>query len=128
LSKDLEKFKSFLSEDLEKLKSELTLLNKRQEITFSRLHEKRATLIAEVYAILADIDRGLTSERLYLKRHLKDESPTQKDLTVDLDRLKEFLRLNRLYFPDELVKCLSSVEQGVGEYDFVWDAVWKMGD
>lgn len=106
-------FTQILSRDLEKFKSDLALLVKRQEITFSRLHEKRATLIAEVYAILLDVDLSVRAESAWLKNF---NANATRNLGTDSDRLKEFVRLNRLYFPDSLVKTLSSILEGVDEY------------
>ena len=106
-------FTQVLSRDLEKFKSDLALLVKRQEITFSSLHEKRATLIAEVYAILLDVDLSVRGETAWLKN--SNASP-KRDLSADSIRLKEFVRRNQLYFPDPLVKTLSSIVEGVDYY------------
>lgn len=59
LSMDLESFKADLraknEKELEQLKAELRIAAFQQETTFARLHEKRAEVIAELYAKLAEV-------------------------------------------------------------------------
>ena len=45
-------FQSFLDKDLEKFKTELQRTATEHQIVFSRLHEKRADVIAELYGLL----------------------------------------------------------------------------
>src|ERR1035437_8597129 len=59
LAKDLEKFKADLSaassSASERLKHELQLTALEHQVTFSKLHERRAEVIAELYGLLVEV-------------------------------------------------------------------------
>ena len=50
-------FLNYFNKDIEKFKSEI----KQEQIRFSRLHEKRAEVIEELYITLADFDTKINS-------------------------------------------------------------------
>jgi hypothetical protein len=63
LSLDLERFKGELKatheKELERLRADLRLAAFRQETTFAKLHDKRAEVIAELYAKLATVNGAM---------------------------------------------------------------------
>jgi len=52
----LEEFKSDLQRELEQFKDQLQVAAKENEIRFSRLHEKRAEILAELFGQLSALD------------------------------------------------------------------------
>ena len=54
LAQNLEKFKAGLAQNLEKFKADLQQAGIEHQIRFSKLHEKRATVLAELYKLLVE--------------------------------------------------------------------------
>lgn len=58
LAKDLERFRASLNSEanstIERLKHELQLVSLEHQVRFSKLHEKRAEVIAELYGLLVE--------------------------------------------------------------------------
>lgn len=55
------KLKSELDVEIEKLKSQLSIAASERQVRFSRLHEKRADIIADVYASLKTLMNALAN-------------------------------------------------------------------
>jgi hypothetical protein len=117
LKKDLSTFNSKLDEKLEWFKSELSIISKRYEITFSKLHQTRADVIAELYEKLIDAKRAIVKfTNLYattvdsisqgnkmaetMMRGLKKEA--QDSVTV----LMEYSDRKKIYFPHEITNLI----------------------
>ena len=52
LAQNIEKFKAGLAQNLEKFKADLQQAGIEHQIRFSKLHEKRATVLAELHKLL----------------------------------------------------------------------------
>ena len=68
LSKDLEKFKTSLStastEASERLKHDLQIVAHEHQVRFSKLHERRAEVITNLYALLVEARKRSINTRL----------------------------------------------------------------
>jgi hypothetical protein len=121
LSKDLENYKDELkyqSEmELEKLKGELVMNAATHQIRFSKLHEKQATLIEELYLGVNRLDQlsklliGLFSQ----------EKPVNEKIGRIHEILQEYLeynakfRENKLFFTPEINTLLEAYKYTVFE-------------
>jgi hypothetical protein len=56
---DLERFKAANDKELERLRADLRIVAFQQETTFAKLHEKRAEVIAELYAKLVIVHSAM---------------------------------------------------------------------
>lgn len=112
-SRDIEKFKSDLqaeaNEKMEGLKSALQMQALEHQVRFSRLHEKRADIIAELFQLIVDLER---SSRIYVfgGGASKDE---QQEREVDfsivrqpIDRCYRFVEQNEIYLPARVLEAL----------------------
>jgi hypothetical protein len=113
LSLDLERFKGELKatheKELERLRADLRIAAFRQETTFAKLHEKRAEVIAELYAKLAAVN-GAMHELL---------SPLELDGGAGRDKREKsaaeagtnfarYYRSHQIYFDESLCNLLDS--------------------
>lgn len=112
LTRDVEKFKARLQADaameIEKLKNSLQMVTVEHQVRFSKLHEKRAEIIADLYVRLVRAERdaidivGAVSWD-YDKRQVEFEAIHQKlvDLIV-------FVAQNRIYLPEPVCERLQN--------------------
>ena len=97
---------NFLTKDLEKFKGDLQLAAVEHQIRFSKLHENRATVLAELYRLLV-VATGQTESFV---------SPFQKSGEIEkynkaLDAIAEYYRYfdqHRIYIPEVLCASLES--------------------
>jgi hypothetical protein len=106
LTKDVEKFKNGLSRDVEKFKGDLQVAAKEHEIRFSKLHEKRAEVLAELYKLLvvATWETGSFASPI----EWTGEPDKRQKYQTALNAIAEYFRFfdqHRIYFPQEL--CVS---------------------
>jgi hypothetical protein len=107
LAKDLEKFKADLSATSssasERLKHELQLTALEHQVTFSKLHERRAEVIAELYGLLVEVQWA--SQSLVSMVGWSAEPSEQEKYAVARNKIVEFYRYfvkNRIYLPETL--------------------------
>lgn len=121
LSKDLESYKEKLRSqsqlELENLKNKLAINAASHQIKFSRLHEKQATLVEELYF---DVDKLDQLSKMLIGIFVRDTSVEEKQ-GLAKEILKEYLELNakfhknKLYFTSEVYSLLSSYRNTVFE-------------
>ncbi len=103
---------------IEELKSQLQIRNLEHQIKFSRLHETRATTIAEINSLLAEVT--WEAENLLSVLEFSGEPGKQKKYVAAMMKLAEFFRhfdKNRIYLPaslcDPIEKVVFDVRQHV---------------
>lgn len=98
---------AFLASRVEEYKSNLEKIAFEHSVQFSRLHSKRAEIIAEIYELLSDIEN---QARLLTTPIIGDGEPPRNityQSTVELFyQLNEKYNKSRIYFPDEICKLI----------------------
>lgn len=117
LSRDLERFKVQLKADsekeLEQLRTGLRMASFEREVQFSKLHEERANVIAEVYRKLDLTDRAFHALMSPIKiKSIDEEERAREDDELArkaADSARAFLdcyNASKIYFDEELCKTL----------------------
>lgn len=98
LSRDIEHYKSHLTQVTEQFKADLTREVKEHEIRFITLHEQRRTAVAEIYVLLAEM-LSVHQTVGFIAQAAPDRLAKEVDRTFrSLNRLSEQLVRNRIYF------------------------------
>jgi hypothetical protein len=112
-----QELRSFADQTIERLKSDLQLRTQEHEIKLSRLHEKRATVIAELNSLLAEA--MWEAESLFAVMEWAGEPSKAEKYGKAMDKLVEFFRFfdkNRIYLPTELCDSLDLLVQDVRQH------------
>jgi hypothetical protein len=111
LSMDLERFKAELrannEKELERLKADLRIAAFQQETTFAKLHEKRAEIIAELYAKLVAVHTA--TKLLVSPIELDGGAGRQQRNQEAMDAAREFSRYyaaHQIYLEESLCELL----------------------
>lgn len=111
LAKDLEKFKSELaaasSATTEHLKHELQRAALEHQVRFSKLHERRAEVIAQLYGLL--VEAHWASQSFISPAEFSGEPSKQEKYAEAMNKAAEFYRFfdkNRIWLPEGLCKQL----------------------
>lgn len=107
LAKDLEKFKSSLTaascEATERLKHELQLVAHEHQVRFSRLHERRAEVIANLYVLL--VEAQWAGQSFVSIIEYEGEPSKEEKYATAMGKFGEFFRTfdkSRIYLPEEV--------------------------
>jgi len=118
LAKDLEKFKASLStassEASERLKHELQMVAHEHQVRFSKLHERRAEVIASLYALL--VEAQWAGQSFVSVAEWAGEPPKQEKYTTAMNKFAEFFRAfdkNRIFLPEAVCQQLDEFLQGM---------------
>lgn len=113
LAKDLERFKGELvaasSTSTEKLKHELQLAAQERNVLFTKLHERRAEVIAQLYGFL--VEAHWAAQDFASPMEWAGEPTKQEKYTAAINKSAEFFRYfdkNRIYLPSALCTSLES--------------------
>jgi hypothetical protein len=105
LAKDIEKFKSSLAaastEATERLKHELQLVAHEHQVRFSKLHERRAEVIASLYALL--VEAQWAGQSFVAVFEYAGEPPKEQKYATAMNKFAEFFRAfdkSRIYLPE----------------------------
>jgi hypothetical protein len=113
MSKDIENHKERLrtttAKELEILRHDLATAAKEHEVTFSRLHEKRALVIQEFYAQINRLERALSDFEFSIAV-VGDSSLTDPGLASDLS---EYYRNNRIFLTPDLCNMIDELIQSI---------------
>lgn len=109
LSKDIEKHKINLQaesqKELVRLQSSLQLVEFEHQVRFSQLHERKVTIIGEMYSRLVGLHRSAST---FVKYYQTVEEQKKKDYLEQLwdaaDSHNEYFDKHRIFFREEL--CL----------------------
>jgi hypothetical protein len=118
LAKDLEKFKSSLSsassEASERLKHQLQLVAHEHQVRFSKLHERRAEVIANLYELL--VEAQWAGQSFVSVVEMNGEPPKNEKYVTAMNAFAEFFRAfdkRRIFLPEELCEQLDEFLQGM---------------
>lgn len=95
---------------IEQLKNELQLRTIEHQIKLSRLHEKRATVIADMNALLAEV--MWEAESFLSPMELSGEPDKRQKHQAAMNKLTEFFRYfdkNRIYLPAPLCETMEKI-------------------
>ena len=105
--------KQLLSKDIEKFKAELNMHAFEHQIRFSKLHEKQATVIATLFAKLAEADNAIQN---YIKPFVLagdlSENDRQHNAANAINEFIHFYKKHAIYFDE--ATC-SKLESFIGE-------------
>ena len=111
LSRDADAFKARLKADadaeIERLKSSLQLIAVEHQVRFSKLHEKRAEVIAELYERL--VDSFWVGSHFMLTGASPGEQDRREKYNKTLERINEFalfVDTHRIYLPEGICTLL----------------------
>lgn len=118
LAKDLERFRSELtaasSIATERLKHDLQIVTLEHQVRFSKMHERRAEVVAELYGHL--VEAQWASQDLVALMEWAGEPSKQEKYTVAMKQAAEFYRYfdkNRIYLPQQLCEQLEEFIRNV---------------
>lgn len=128
VAKDLERFKSELasasSAASEQLKHQLQLVAQEHQVVVSKLHEKRAQVVAEAYGLLVEVQ--WSAQDFVSPMELEGEPSKKEKYVAAMNKSAEFYRFfdkNRIYLPatlcqriDEFLRAMRSKVIGFGVY------------
>ncbi|MCP3850383.1 MAG: hypothetical protein GY694_09125 [Gammaproteobacteria bacterium] len=123
LARDTARFEADLKSKADvtiaQLKSELELKAIEHQIRYSKLHEKRANVVAELYSLLAE---GLWEAESFLNPiEWNGETKKIDKYSIALEKLAEVYRYfdkHRIYLPDELCETLHDYVFNIRSYCF----------
>ena len=116
LAKDLERFKADLvsasHSAVERLKADLQLAAVEHQVRFTRLHEKRAEVLAEMYRLLVEATWAAEAFASPME-YGGDKSKNEKyvDARNAIADYYRFFDVNRIYLPESLCERLSAFER-----------------
>lgn len=121
---EAEEFKTKLKGDadaqIERLKNTLQMTALEHQIRFSRLHERRAEVIAELYKLL--VEAPSTAQR-FIFTHTRDHSQAERTHGKVLE-LYRFVELNRLYLPIPVCVLLDNFVKNLRHTVIQVDVYW----
>lgn len=120
LYKDIEQFKTTLAAEsaaaTEHLKHELQLVTVEHQIRFSKLHEKRAEVIANLYGLL--VEAYWATRSFVATAELASEPPKREKYGAALNKTAEFYQFfdkNRIYLPEAVCGLLGEFVRNMRE-------------
>jgi len=105
---------NFLTKDIEKFKGDLQLAAIEHEIRFSKLHEKRAEVLADLYKLLvaATWETASFASPWEFAGELDKKQKYQKAMNAIAEYFR-FFDQHRIYIPQELCASLEAFAQGL---------------
>ena len=107
LAKDIERFKAELAaasaSATERLKHDLQIAALEHQVRFSKLHERRAEVIAELYGLL--VEAKWAAQSFVSVAEWQGEPPKAEKYVTAMNKAADFFRYfdkNRIYLPEEL--------------------------
>jgi hypothetical protein len=113
LSKDVDKYRMQIQanyeKEIERLKADLNRQAAEHQIRFSKLHEKRAEVIAKIYELIVEAEEKC--RLLIAKPPISTSDELSSKLTEITMNLDPYLRRNKIYLDSELCSKLECFEQ-----------------
>jgi hypothetical protein len=100
LSQFTEKYKSTLNTQLEEHKSNLSKINSEFMIKFTKLQEKRANVISNLYSNFAEIRNLLDAHPATISEEIRDDY--LKELGTLYNGAKKSYKCNKIFFPNDI--------------------------
>lgn len=127
--KEIERLKSSLQIEIERLKSSLQMVATEHQVRFTKLHERRAEIIADLYKKLIDLHRHaeffvVTGEEVPQLTGEKSSQPAKNEefrkLLQEMGDLHKFYREHQIYLPLDVCNSLEGLVDEIRSN--VWDA------
>jgi hypothetical protein len=125
LTSDLEKHRASLRLEnetkIEQLKAELSRVALEHEVKFSRVHDRRAEVIADIYKRLYHVVRdfkSLTAMMEFSGEPSKEEK--RKTAIASYNNLAPFFCENRIYLEEEVCKLMESFLRKIRDVNALW--------
>lgn len=99
----------FLSRDIERFKATLQLSTLEHQIRFGRLHEKQATLVAELYEKLQRLRKGSRSLCYHVDMSTSEVNKSGQKLAGLYLDAKNFFEIHQIYFSEEICAKMTSI-------------------
>ncbi len=110
LGLDAERFKEGLQRSADAFRSELSVDSHRRNTVFSRLHEHRAEVIAELYAAIADAEIATRNYLVPFGASEPPEGKTPSDMVIEpLRALMRSADAHRIWFTPETCERIDGV-------------------
>lgn len=129
LDKDVEKYKNSLAteaaRELEQFKSQLHIASKEHDVRFSKLHEKRAEIIAELHSRMYKAFLSVKELELGIKDGYDDEATLKQSSEIAYEACSHafsFFKKNKYYLSKEhsdlIHGILSTMELTSSSYEY----------
>jgi hypothetical protein len=123
LARDAEEFKTKLQTDadaqMEHLKTSLQMTALEHQVRFSKLHEKQAEVIAEVYSQVVIVSRNATRFIMTSEGSpIEELRANYKATTTDIDKLIVMIDTRRIYIPANACELLDKFSRAMGRTVF----------
>src|SRR5687767_12038505 len=107
LSRKIEVYKIELKSEsdkrIEEVKSQLQIMAQEHQIVFSRLHEKRAEIVAESYTLIHEVyTKAVRLGADVFHEGLGTPKPRTKEIFDDCLKFYDFFQSRRIYFSEEV--------------------------
>ncbi|WP_397452548.1 hypothetical protein [Pseudomonas sp. NA-150] len=98
--------------EIEKLRAQLNITATEHEVRFSRLHEKRAEVLAETYSLLRELLATLSNYVKLFESAGDIPKAQRRDATVDaLNNFRNFYAKRLVFIPKETAKKLETLDR-----------------
>lgn len=120
LSRNVEAYKVELrresDKEIEAIKSRLQIMAQERQIIFSRLHEKRAEIVAESYALIHDVNaKAVDLGADIFHRGLREPKEKVKEVFDDCLKFNDFFQQRRIYFSEEVCTVTDRFVELIGQ-------------
>lgn len=112
--REIEQLKANANREIEQLKAALHIASVERQIVFSKLHEQRASVLAELYSLLYDLD--YRAIRVVYERGMHEQVPSDLSEAVAsaLVNVRQIYYKNRIFLGEELCSLLDELLASVG--------------
>ena len=119
-----------LSKDLDKQllghKHELEVLRLKNQIQFSKLHEKRFKTIEELYQKLVELNGAMNSMMSQLKGVSNEEENRMKESHNSMIEFSKYFLINKIYFNSEQVRLIEIIINVYSKTGWDYNIVYRM--
>ena len=120
LSRKIESYKVELKAEsdqkIEEVKSRLQILAQEHQTIFSRLHEKRAEIVAESYGLIHDVySKAVGLGQDVFQGGLQTPKDRVKEVFDDCLKFYDFFQRRRIYFSEEVCTMMDDFIKIIGE-------------
>lgn len=118
-----------LSKDLETFKGQLQLAAFEHQVRFTQLHERRASILAELYSKIVQLHRAATSfVRWYPSADDADKEHQLKQLWQAADDYRSYFERHRIYFDQPTCEKVDSLNGALSQATSVLAVFAHEGD
>lgn len=120
LSRNIETYKAELKretdKEIERLKSRLQIAAQERQITFNRLHEKRAEIVAEAYTLIHDVrSKAVNLGAEVFHGGLRTPNEKAKEVFDECFEFYNYFQQRRIYFSEEVCGTMDAFVNLIAE-------------